>query len=283
MIFASYTLKIFNSESTALESIRKNKGAIAVVEVEGVIMESKKTVELLQMAEKDKSTDAIIVRINSPGGAVGPTQEIYEEIRRIDELWDVTNQKEGKPIYASFSTVAASGGYYIGAATRKIYASAGTLTGSIGVIIIMQFLNASKLVEKVLINQKNIKSGRYKDIGSPTRDMTAEEEGLMQGMISGVHKQFVDDIMKQRKEKIKGNIRDLAQGQIFSGKEAFDNGLVDAIGSLWTAGRQIHEDLKLKGEFGLKYIKKKKRNEYLGHSRKYRKSKLEYKNVFLDV
>ena len=256
MIFASYTINVFKSESDEVNYSRKNKGSIAVVEVEGVIMDSRKTVELLHIAEEDKSIKAIILRINSPGGAVGPTQEIYEEIRRIDASWDLSNKKEGKPIYASFATVAASGGYYLGAATRRIYSSPGTLTGSIGVI--MQFLDASKLAKKVMINQKNIKAGRYKDIGSPTRVMTLEEEKLMQGMVSGVHKQFIEDILKNRKGKLKSDIIDLAQGQIFSGEEAFNQGLVDELAGLWTAGRRIHKELNLKGKFGFKYIKKKK-------------------------
>ena len=256
MIFASYTINVFKSESDEVNYSRKNKGSIAVVEVEGVIMDSRKTVELLHIAEEDKSIKAIILRINSPGGAVGPTQEIYEEIRRIDASWDLSNKKEGKPIYASFATVAASGGYYLGAATRRIYSSPGTLTGSIGVI--MQFLDASKLAKKVMINQKNIKAGRYKDIGSPTRVMTLEEEKLMQGMVSGVHKQFIEDILKNRKGKLKSDIIDLAQGQIFSGEEAFNQGLVDELAGHWTAGRRIHKELNLKGKFGFKYIKKKK-------------------------
>jgi protease IV len=256
MIFASYTINVFNNESDESTTSRKNKGSIAVVEVTGVIMDSRKVVELLHIAEKDKSTKAIILRINSPGGAVGPTQEIYEEIRRIDTAWELSNKKEGKPIYASFGIVAASGGYYLGAATRRIYASAGTLTGSIGVI--MQFLDASKLAKKVMVTQNNIKAGRYKDIGSPTRAMTVEEEGLMQGMVAGVHKQFIRDILKTRKGKLKSDIIELAQGQIFSGEEAFKQGLVDELAGLWTAGRSIHKELNLKGKFGFKYIKKKK-------------------------
>ena len=256
MIFASYTINVFNKESNFSSSSQSNKGAIAVVEVEGVIMKARKTIELLQIAEEDKNVKAIILRINSPGGAVGPTQEIYEEIRRIDSLWNDSNQKEGKPIYASFGSIAASGGYYLGAATRRIYASAGTLTGSIGVI--MQFFDASKLLNKVMVNQKNIKAGRYKDIGSPTRPMTTEEQLFMEGMVAGVHKQFINDIVKTRKKRLKKDINELAQGQIFSGEEAYNSGLVDELGSMWTAGRRIHKELNIKGKFGLKYIKKKK-------------------------
>lgn len=256
MIFASYTINVFNKESSFSSASDKGKGSIAVVEVEGPIMEAKKTIELLQKAEEDKQTKAIIVRINSPGGAVGPTQEIYEEMRRIDSTWEISNKKEGKPIYASFGAIAASGGYYLGAAARRIYASAGTLTGSIGVI--MQFVDASKLMEKVMLDQKNIKAGRYKDIGSPTRPMTMEEQGLMEGMVAGVHNQFIRDIVANRKDKLKQDIKELAQGQIFSGEEAHKMGLVDELASMWTAGRNIHKELNLKGKFGFKYIVKKK-------------------------
>ncbi|MCO4792158.1 MAG: signal peptide peptidase SppA [Bacteriovoracaceae bacterium] len=257
MIFASYTIKVFNNESDAMNSVAKGKGQIAVVEVKGVIMEAKPTIDLLSSAEEDDGVKAIILRINSPGGAVGPTQEIFEEIRRIDGSYDESGGKEGKPIFGSFGSIAASGGYYLGAATRRIYASPGTLTGSIGVI--MQFMDASKLVELAKVNPRNIKAGKYKDIGSPTRAMTNEEEGLLTGMIGGVHQQFIDDILLLRKKKIKGNIIDHAQGQIFSGEEAWKVGLVDELAGMWTAGRRIHKELKLKGKFGFKYITKKKK------------------------
>lgn len=223
-------------------------GRIAVVEVKGVIMESKKVIELLHKAEKNEDIKGIVVRINSPGGAVGPTQEIYEEIVRIDEK---------KPVYSSFETIAASGGYYIAAATRKIYSNPGTLTGSIGVI--MQFANMSKLYDFVKIKPETLKAGRYKDIGSPSRDMTAEERALLQETLTSVHKQFINDIVKRRKKQLKKSPNEFAQGQIFSGENAFKIGLVDALGGLWKAGRDLHEELKLEGEFDLKFIKAKKK------------------------
>lgn len=250
MLFAFYTFSIF--KNTNLSEIEIGDGQIAVVEVEGTIMESKKVIERLELAEEDKDVKAIILRIDSPGGAVAPTQEIYDEIVRIDEH---------KPIYASFGSVAASGGYYIGAATRKIYSNPGTLTGSIGVI--MQFYDLSKLYELARVTQLNLKSGKYKDIGQPNRSMTEEEKMILEGVITGVHQQFIDDILKRRKDKIKGDIKELAQGQIFSGQKAFELGLVDELSSLWNAGRKIHQELKLKGKFGLKFIKKKKKNNFL--------------------
>src|SRR5690606_8771850 len=158
-------------------------------EIQNTIMESKKTIELLLAAEDEKSIKAIILRIDSPGGAVAPTQEIYEEVRRIDKK---------KPIYASFGTVAASGGYYIGAACRKIWANAGTLTGSIGVI--MQTADLSELFKFAKIKQEVIKAGRYKDIGSPARSMTDEERMILTELLAGTHKQFMSDISAVRKD-----------------------------------------------------------------------------------
>ncbi|MBC7539122.1 MAG: signal peptide peptidase SppA [Bacteriovorax sp.] len=245
VLFAFYTMNAFNETSSAEKN--ENKAHIGVVEVEGVIMDSKNTIDLLQTAEDDKQIDAIILRVNSPGGAVGPTQEIYEEINRIDKK---------KPIYASFAGIAASGGYYIGSATRKIWASPGTLTGSIGVI--MEFMDLSKLYEFAKVSPHTVKAGRYKDAGNPARALTPEESDMMNKLIAGVHQQFIGDIMKKRGDRIKGDIKEIAQGQIFSGETAQANGLVDEMGSLWTAGRAIHKTLKTKDEFALKFIKKKK-------------------------
>jgi protease-4 len=221
---------------------------IAVIKVEGIIMESKQIIEDLMQAEEDESIKAIILRVNSPGGAVGPTQEVYEEVLRIDKI---------KPVYASLGAVAASGGYYIAAATRKIFANAGTLTGSIGVI--MQFMDMSKLYKWAKMNPETIKAGKYKDIGSPFRNMNTEEKNMMTDLIEGVHQQFINDIIQIRKEKIQGDIVEHAQGQIFSGEEALKKGLIDQIGGLWAAGRLIHEELELKSKFGLKFIEKKKK------------------------
>lgn len=248
LIFSFYTMKGLTSKSELSLDLNKSKDdTIGVIEIKGIILESNKIVENLISAEKNKEIKAIIVRIDSPGGAVAPTQEIYEEIKRIDKI---------KPVYASFGTVAASGGYYVGAATRRIYALPGTLTGSIGVL--MQFTDLSKLYEFIKINPSIIKSGQYKDIGNPSRAMTQKERELMQDMISGVHKQFISDILKNRKKVIAGNIYDHAQGQIFSGESALKIGLIDRLGSLWSAGREIHEELKLKGELKLQVIKQKR-------------------------
>ena len=245
VLFAFYTMNAFNETSSAEKNA--NGAHVGVIELNGVIMDSKEMIELLQTAEEDKQIEAIIIRVNSPGGAVGPTQEIYEEITRIDKK---------KPIYASFGSIAASGGYYIGAATRKIWANPGTLTGSIGVI--MEFMDLSKLYEFAKVSPHTVKAGRYKDAGNPSRSLTPEESDMMNKLIAGVHQQFIGDIMKKRGDRIKGDIKEIAQGQIFSGETAKANGLVDEMGSLWTAGRAIYKTIKTKDEFALKFIKKKK-------------------------
>lgn len=252
--FAFLLLFIFFSLKTIRSLDREGKlpggqtATIGVVEINGIILESRKTIELLLRAEEIESIKAIIVRINSPGGVVGPTQEIYQEIRRINEE---------KPVYASFGAVAASGGYYIGSAAEKIFANPGTLTGSIGVL--MEFINLEKLFAFLKMDLDVIKAGRYKDIGSSDRKMTREERKLMQKVLDGVHRQFISDILHTRKDRIKGDLAKHAQGQIFNGEEAHRLGLVDELLGLHQAGRKIHQELQLEGEFGLRYFRKKEK------------------------
>jgi protease-4 len=253
--FSIYTINAFKDpDETGLNLLGGSE--IAVVEVSGIIMESKNTVDKLKLALDSKNVKAIILRIDSPGGAVGPSQEIYEEVMRIDK-----DKDDGKPVYASLGAIAASGGYYLASATRKIYSNAGTLTGSIGVI--MQFVDISKLLEWVKISPNTLKAGKYKDVGQPTRAITKEEKKLVEKMLEGVHKQFVKDVLVNRKDKIKGDIWALAQGQVFSGEEAKNAGLVDEIAGLYEAGRRIQKELGLKGEPNLKFIKKKKNMSFL--------------------
>lgn len=256
MIFAFYTVVNLKGSSEFASSLNLENNAnasIAVVEIEGVIMDSTETLKKLFIAEKDKKIKAIILRVNSPGGAVGPTQEIYEEIRRIDEI---------KPVYSSMGTVAASGGYYVAAATRKIYANPGVLTGSIGVI--MNFMDLSKLYDFAKVSPETIKAGKYKDIGSPSRKMSDEERGLLTDMTYEVHSQFINDIFAVRKEKIKGGLEGLkqyAQGQIYSGQGAKDLGLVDELGGMWKLARDIFTEMDTKEKFtpeSVKIIKLKK-------------------------
>jgi protease-4 len=250
MVFAFYTVSNLRdtSDLSARAMSGDEAGAIAVITIEGAIMDSKKTVQLLHAAEEEKSIKAILLRIDSPGGGVAPTQEIYEEIRRIDKL---------KPVFSSFGSIAASGGYYIGAATRKIFANPGSLTGSIGVI--MQFADLSELFAWAKVKPGVIKAGKYKDLGSPSRAMTDEEKALLDASIAVTHQQFIGDILRTREDKLTAKPDVFAQGQIFNGEEALKLGLVDELCGMWEAGRRIHKDLKLKGKFGLRFIKPKKK------------------------
>ncbi|MGE3610529.1 MAG: signal peptide peptidase SppA [Bacteriovoracaceae bacterium] len=250
LMFAFFTVSKLKDTSSLGDSLldASKHSEIAVIPIEDEIKESKKIVEMLLAAEEDKTVKAIILRIDSPGGAVAPTQEIYEEVRRIDKI---------KPVFASFGSVAASGGYYIGAACRKIYANAGTLTGSIGVI--MQMADLSELAKFAKIKPETIKAGRYKDIGNPARSLTEEERMFLNDLLAGTHTQFKNDILAVRKNRLKKDISELAQGQIFHGYEAKELGLVDEVASLWQAGRMIHKEMKLKGKFALRYMKPAKK------------------------
>ena len=214
LIFTFLMVKNFSPKSiNSLSSDDSSK--VGVVEIRGLIMESKKVIQKLLVAEEDENIEAIIIRIDSPGGAVGPTQEIYDEVVRIDE---------SKPVYASFGSVAASGGYYIGAAARKIYANKGTITGSIGVI--MQFVDLSKLYEFLKFKPEIIKSGIYKDIGSPNRPMTTKEKSLLNTTISKVHDQFRQDILKRREERFKVTYLIFLKARSLAGKRHLKTGLL---------------------------------------------------------
>lgn len=250
MVFAFFTISsLRNTSDLSAKAMKGDEdGEIAVITIENAIMESKKVVQLLHAAEEEETIKVILLRIDSPGGAVAPTQEIYEEVRRIDKK---------KPVYASFGSVAASGGYYIGAAARKIYANPGSLTGSIGVI--MQFADLSELFAFAKYKPDLIKAGKYKDIGSPNRPMTDEERGILTASLAVTHKQFINDIVKVREDRLLKKPEEFAQGQIFNGEEALAIGLVDELAGLWEAGRRIHKEQKLKGEFGLRFLKPKKK------------------------
>ncbi|MBF0476286.1 MAG: signal peptide peptidase SppA, partial [Deltaproteobacteria bacterium] len=193
---------------------------IAVVVIKGVMLESRKTIEDIEKYRKDRTVKAIIIRIDSPGGAVGPAQEIYEAIK---------SAKASKKIIASLSNVAASGGYYVAAPTDKIIANPATLTRSIGVI--MDFANVEELLKKVGLDFITLKAGKFKDIGSVSRHMTSEEKDLLQSVLDDVHGQFIRAVAEGRKMP-QDKIRAIADGRIFTGEQAKKMGLVDQLGGL---------------------------------------------------
>ncbi|HWQ68459.1 MAG TPA: signal peptide peptidase SppA [Patescibacteria group bacterium] len=198
---------------------------VALIAVEGVILDSKEVIEQLEKHRTNPSVKAIVLRINSPGGGVAPSQEIHEEILK-------TRQTDKKPIVASMGSVAASGGYYIASATDLIVANPGSITGSIGVVL--QVPNISGLMQKIGVKSVVVKSGLHKDLASPTRDMTDAERQILQGMLDDVHGQFIDAVATGRRID-RQKVKTMADGRIFSGREAQSLGLVDQLGNLQDA------------------------------------------------
>lgn len=195
------------------------KEGIGVIEVKGVILEAEEILENLVAFREEPKIRAIVLRIDSPGGAVGASQEIYDEIRRTGKV---------KPVVASLGSVAASGGLYVSLGAGKIVANPGTLTGSMGVIL--KFANLEGLFDKIGYKNEVVKSGRLKDIGSPSRPMTAEERQMLQGMIDIVQSQFVQAVAESRSLPAE-QVRKIADGRIFSGEQAKEYGLVDQLGN----------------------------------------------------
>jgi len=209
---------------------------VALIRVSGVILDSTEIVDELKEYSKDNSIKAVILRVDSPGGAVAPSQEIYEEIVKI---------KEKKKVVVSMGTVAASGGYYISAPADRIVANAGTLTGSIGVI--MEIPNVSGLMKKIGVETQVVKSGAHKDIASVFKSLTPEEKQILQTVLDDVHDQFISAVSEGRGKKLE-EIRKLADGRIFTGRMAKELGLVDELGNLQDAILLAGELTGIKGE-----------------------------------
>jgi protease-4 len=209
---------------------------VGVISVSGMISDSESTIEQLKKFVKDDSVKAIVLRINSPGGGVAPSQEIYEEVKKA---------RAKKPILSSLGALAASGGYYIACATQRVYANPGTITGSIGVI--MPFMNVKDLVEKLGVKGMTVKSGAFKDMGSPLRDMTPGERELLQGVVDNVHLQFVNAVADGRNLDREHVLR-IADGRIFTGEQAKGLGLVDVLGNLEDAISDAGKIGKISGE-----------------------------------
>jgi protease IV len=220
------------------ESPVVSTGKVALIRVEGVILDSEDVVDQLKKYAKNSSVKAIVLRIDSPGGAVVPSQEIYEEISKLKAE---TKQK----VVTSMGTVAASGGYYIASASDKIVANPGTLTGSIGVIL--ELASVKDLLDKIGIKDQTIKSGARKDVGSFTRNMTPEEKAYLQSVMDDVHGQFVEAVAKGRGMRVE-DVWPIADGSVYTGKQAKDIGLVDELGDLEDAIKLAGRLGKIEGE-----------------------------------
>jgi protease IV len=211
---------------------------VGVIRIEGVITDSRETIDELRRFRDNPSIKAVVLRIDSPGGGVVPSQEIHAELLKA--------RKDGRlKVIASMGNLAASGGYYIAVATDKIVANPGTLTGSIGVI--MELANVQGLLEKVGVQSVVIKSGRYKDLASPFRAMSAEDRALLQSVLDDVHDQFIRAVATGRALKVE-QVRDLADGRIFTGRQARTAKLVDELGDLQDAIKLAARLVGIEGE-----------------------------------
>ncbi len=216
-----------------------HKDKVAVVRLSGLISDTSGLIKTLESLGAANDVKAVVLRINSPGGAVAPSQELYDSIKRLDEK---------KAVVASMGSIAASGGYYAATAARRIIASPGTITGGIGVIV--QFVNAEGLLEKLGLKGYVIKSGKFKDSGSPMRKMRPDEEAILQDMVNNVNSQFIKAVAEGRAMEV-SSVRKLADGRIFTGEQAKAKGLLDELGGLSDA---ISLAAKLGGIKGKPYV-----------------------------
>jgi protease IV len=226
---------------------------IAVISIEGVLSTSSDIIEQFKQYKQDKKVKALVLRIDSPGGTVVAAQEIYAEIQKL---------RAEKTVLASMGNVAASGGYYVACAAQEIVANPGTLTGSIGVI--SEYPNIEQLMRKVGLKSEVLKSGRFKDLGNPTREMTEEERALLQDLIDNIHRQFIRDVANGRGKTVE-EIEPWADGRVFTGEQAKEIGLVDRLGNFQDALDRAAELAGIEGEPVILYPEKRRKKiwEYL--------------------
>lgn len=218
---------------------------IGVIPVEGVISDSHEIAEALDEFGKDSSIIAVVLRIDSPGGGVAASQEIYDAVIEL---------KKKKKVVASMGSVAASGGLLIACAADKIVANPGTITGSISAI--MQFANLEELFKKIGVKSSVVKSGQYKDIGSPLREMTPEERMIIQELVDDIYNQFIEVIVENRK-MTREQVVAIGDGRVFTGRKAKELGLVDHLGDMASAAKLAGELSGKSGKHDLIYPRKK--------------------------
>jgi len=248
-IFLFFLLVVFTAGMLRSGTMVVSVGdKIGILEVEGAIVDSRRLIDQIVEFRDRTNIKAVVIRIDSPGGGVGPSQEIYAELLRLAEK---------KPLVVSMGSVAASGGYYLAVAGARIFANPGTITGSIGVI--MSFPNYQELMDKVGVQTEVVKSGRFKDIGSSTRTFSAADRALLQGVIDDVHLQFVEAVSHGRDMPIE-RLQPFVDGRIFTGRQAKEAGLIDELGTLNDAVSYAAEVAGIAAESGLVYPKQEKGN-----------------------
>jgi protease-4 len=250
-VAAVFTLVYMSFGGTDEESSFSGFGPkIAVVDLDGVIFSPKQIVPQLKKFADDDSIKAIIIHVNSPGGGVAASEEIYREVKRIRD-------EKKKHIVASIETVGASGAYYVASATDKIYADKGSVVGSIGVIA--EWVNYGELLRWAKLNPITMKAGEFKDTGSPTREMTPAEREYMQGLIDNMHTQFIQAVADGRRTK-EDDIRTIANGKVWTGEQALALKLVDQLTDFEGAVKDTARAVNISGEPTLIYPPKDKRS-----------------------
>jgi protease IV len=249
-VVAVFTLVYLSFGGRDEESFTGFGSKIAVVDLDGVIFSPKQIVPQLKKFADDDSVKAIIIHVNSPGGGVAASEEIYREVKRIRD-------EKKKRIVASIETVGASGAYYVSSATNKIYADKGSIVGSIGVIA--EWVNYGELLKWAKLNAITMKAGEFKDTGSPTREMTPAEREYMQGLIDNMHTQFIQAVADGRHAK-EADIRAIANGKVWTGEQAFDLKLVDQITDFEGAVKDTARAVNISGEPTLVYPPKERRS-----------------------
>lgn len=205
------------------------KTELGVVRIEGMITESGDLTNWIDRLRKDSKIKGVVLRINSPGGLIAPAQEVHQAVLDL---------AQEKPVVASLSTVAASGGYYVACAAESIIANPGSLTGSIGVKA--QIPNFKQLMQKLGVDQEIIVSGEMKDAGAPTRAMTSKERQYFQSIVNELSEQFIQ-VVAQSRDLDLDQVRKLADGRAFTGTQALQENLVDSLGGMQTALRLVRE------------------------------------------
>jgi len=237
-LLAVFGLVYFTARSQQKDSFAGFGDKIAVVDLEGVILSPKETVEQLRKFGDDSSIKAIILHVNSPGGGAAASEEIYREVLRVRDV-------KKKRIVASIETVGASGAYYVSSATNKIFADNASIVGSIGVIA--EWYNYEELVKWAKLKAIILKAGEFKDTGSPVREMTPAERAYLQGLIDNMHQQFIASVATGRHMKVE-EIRPLADGKVWTGEQAMPLKLIDQVGDFRAAIEDTAKSVGIKGE-----------------------------------